>query len=1209
MDRALRPEFVAEALGEHAEEILLPTVEQLIELIAAVEVGAFAGMDDTDEQLLETAWYLHGVASASLAAELYTAARQQRAFAVSAHIFDLALNTSNLGLMDRLNYAFAAQVGYRRADLDPNATAIWRRVDADLDDSPPQGPNAGEAQSVPTRETSDDGADRSGEDTEPDTEAITSGIGLPRGSAFSLMALRAGIAFLGLDIGRISELLTTWRANVENVREIMGTDSLVPTMFGPAEQVVLAIEDLVDYLRYGQGTRLETARAALQSVVDLSAGEGDADSRWVAAHLLTIADGLEDSSIWSVLPPDSPPELAQAFTIGTPPVLTLWPPQRELLRRTELNPLDPATTRLLLSVPTSAGKTLLAQIIMCHHLATASGDVCYVSPLRSLGREMRQALSSRLRILHKSLGDDLPDFGSMNLNDLLAFFSETTSAASVEIMTPERLSHLLRRDPDGVLGRFTMFVIDEAHLVAEPHRGFLLESILSVLGTSDARLVLLSAVMGNAQQVASWLDDSSPNTLFSSDWRGPRRLHSVLNSEIVWDSARELKTRSVVYPVRKEFDVIGKLRIKPAEAATKILWTDRERPLGVRQLEYPAGRGKPRVGKSTAFYKICAKTACAFLPAGSLLMIVTRRDFARNAATVMAAGLPISNRTGKLIGFLVERLGVEHPLIECVRYGIGYHHAGLPVDVLDALEQAIRSENLLALVATSTLTDGVNLPVRTVLIAETSYPTQDKSQHYDAARLLNAVGRAGRAGRETEGWIILALQQESKASDFDKLRPAVDDLLIESTLTSDEALETLEEAEALLASSADELFTLADSAAASFASFVWFVLSAHQRLEELATSNNIIASVKRLLAFDQMSPELAARWIAFAQRITGIYEHTPADSRHRWAIAGTSLGSARELERLAMRVADLVATTYSDPTDDGRARVLTLREALNVLDEVAVFDTLLALPESGKVWTFKKTPAKRETLEIEVAPFLQGWLEGLDTPSLAAATQPMVSDAAWRLEQTVDAISGAIEHFFSWTIGVLVEQANGILSEADAPIRLPEDLPLMIRYGVDTPQAVAILSRGVRSRRLAHAVGRKAAGMGLQLDETITWLRMLHISGWVDEFDATPREIEDLADLTRDVSATSLLRQLLSSAEATANLHQPMDPYPLSEIPVSLRADRAAEPIEVWTVGEASYRIGLVAAEHHADYIALVKAGLSFSVRTEGGVLTIRTDS
>jgi replicative superfamily II helicase len=87
----------------------------------------------------------------------------------------------------------------------------------------------------------------------------------------------------------------------------------------------------------------------------------------------------------------------------------LWPPQRDFLQRATTNPLDPDTKRLLLSVPTSAGKTLLAQILICHHLATQPGDVCYVTPLRSLGREMRQALAGRLRVLQKGLGGDQPD--------------------------------------------------------------------------------------------------------------------------------------------------------------------------------------------------------------------------------------------------------------------------------------------------------------------------------------------------------------------------------------------------------------------------------------------------------------------------------------------------------------------------------------------------------------------------------------------------------------------------------------------------------------------------------------------------------------------------------------------------------------------------------------------------------------------------------
>jgi replicative superfamily II helicase len=41
--------------------------------------------------------------------------------------------------------------------------------------------------------------------------------------------------------------------------------------------------------------------------------------------------------------------------------------------------------------------------------------------------------------------------------------------------------------------------------------------------------------------------------------------------------------------------------------------------------------------------------------------------------------------------------------------------------VQEAVEDAIRSETIRAVVATSTLTDGVNLPVRTVVIATTEY--------------------------------------------------------------------------------------------------------------------------------------------------------------------------------------------------------------------------------------------------------------------------------------------------------------------------------------------------------------------------------------------------------------------------------------------------------------------------------------------------------
>ncbi|WP_396912748.1 DEAD/DEAH box helicase [Mycolicibacterium sp.] len=1184
MDRALRAEDLADALGSGHPDGALPTVEELIDLIAQVEVGAFSGPDEVDFQLVETAWYLHAIASAANAEHLYTPVRQQRAFRVSAHIFDLALNGPSRTDLERLTFAFAAQVGYRRSDLDPNATAIWRRVDADLVDV-------------------DDEIDQVGDMPVPDT--IQSN--LSAGRTFSLMAIRAGVAFLGLDFNRVSELLIDWKEQIARTRALLEMDTLLSTMFGPGEQVVIAVEDLVAFLRYGDISRLDTARAALQSVVDLTAGEGDHDARWVAAHLLAIADGMETSSIWSILPPGSPDELAQSFTIGSPPVLTLWPPQRDLLRRTEMNPLDPETKRLLLSVPTSAGKTLLAQIIICHHLATGIGDVCYVTPLRSLGREMRQALASRLRILQKGLGDDLPDFASTDLSELLQFF--WSGGNRVEVMTPERLAHMLRRDPDGVLSRFSMFVIDEAHLVAQPGRGFLLESLLGLLSTTEARLILLSGVMGNAQQIAAWLDESSDKVLFTSSWRGPRRLHAILNSTIVWSTERMSITRSKTHPVRKDFDVVGTFRIKPAEAGVSELPTSQDEPIGVKRFEYSADGKSWRHGSggSTPFYKMCATAAASLLHAGSLLMIVSRRDYARGAAETLASMLPESNRTGDLVDLLVERIGEEHPLVGCVRKGVGYHHAGLPLDVLGALEQAIRSEILVALIATTTLTDGVNLPVRTVLISETRFPTQDPAQHLDAARLLNAVGRAGRAGRESEGWIVLALQRPPKGTDFNQLRPADEDLEIHSTLMSERAVEQLAEAEALLAESADALFELANSATADFASFLWFVFSAQQRLDQMSTGKDIVQAVHRLLGFAQMPEELANRWLAFAQRVLDVYEQTTPESRQRWMATGTSIGSARQLEALAATVAEHAQMAYPGATFDGTHQILSVDETLKILTSANCFDALLALPECGKVWRFKPTPGGAKTLDVPVTPALKAWMSGFDMPALAAVLLPNVTNAAWRLEQTVDAVSGAFEHYFSWTVGAVIEQANERLEGTESATRLSHDLPHMIRYGVDTLQAVGLLGRGVQSRRLAYVVGKRAADSGKDLQETLAWLRHLHIQGWIEEFDASPREIDDLSDVTRE-SSTSLIRQFLSSSQATAQLHTPLTPTPQLPIAIELRIIEPHLPIEVWALGESSYRVGMVAASDHSDVIALSAAGLTFAAHTDGNNVTIRAD-
>ncbi|GAA0474497.1 hypothetical protein Aca07nite_64020 [Actinoplanes capillaceus] len=65
---------------------------------------------------------------------------------------------------------------------------------------------------------------------------------------------------------------------------------------------------------------------------DGSSRAGDLHSRWVANHLLELSGEAEEGSLWNpdVLPPTVPALVRQAFTVGSPPVLTLWEPQREV---------------------------------------------------------------------------------------------------------------------------------------------------------------------------------------------------------------------------------------------------------------------------------------------------------------------------------------------------------------------------------------------------------------------------------------------------------------------------------------------------------------------------------------------------------------------------------------------------------------------------------------------------------------------------------------------------------------------------------------------------------------------------------------------------------------------------------------------------------------------------------------------------------------
>jgi superfamily II RNA helicase len=107
------------------------------------------------------------------------------------------------------------------------------------------------------------------------------------------------------------------------------------------------------------------------------------------------------------------------------------------------------------------------------------------------------------------------------------------------------------------------------------------------------------------------------------------------------------------------------------------------------------------------------------------------------------------------IGAFRFTAGFGRTLSKLVRSGIGVHHAGMLPRYRRLVEQLAQTGLLKVICGTDTLGVGINVPIRTVVF--TGLAKYDGSKH----RLLNArefhqiAGRAGRAGFDTSGFVIV----------------------------------------------------------------------------------------------------------------------------------------------------------------------------------------------------------------------------------------------------------------------------------------------------------------------------------------------------------------------------------------------------------------------------------------------------------------------
>ncbi|MEU6646219.1 DUF3516 domain-containing protein [Saccharomonospora sp. NPDC046836] len=107
------------------------------------------------------------------------------------------------------------------------------------------------------------------------------------------------------------------------------------------------------------------------------------------------------------------------------------------------------------------------------------------------------------------------------------------------------------------------------------------------------------------------------------------------------------------------------------------------------------------------------------------------------------------------IGAFRFSAGFGKTLSRLVRHGIGVHHAGMLPKYRRLVEQLAQAGLLKVICGTDTLGVGINVPIRTVVLSALTKFDGVRQRHLKAREFHQIAGRAGRAGYDTDGYVVV----------------------------------------------------------------------------------------------------------------------------------------------------------------------------------------------------------------------------------------------------------------------------------------------------------------------------------------------------------------------------------------------------------------------------------------------------------------------
>jgi ATP-dependent RNA helicase HelY len=392
---------------------------------------------------------------------------------------------------------------------------------------------------------------------------------------------------------------------------------------------------------------------------------------------------------------------------------------------------------VLVAAPTGSGKTVVGEFAV--HLALQSGrKAFYTTPIKALSN---QKYADLVRVHGPAAVGLLTGDNSVNAD------------APVVVMTTEVLRNMLYADSPALDG-LGYVVMDEVHYLADRFRGAVWEEVIIHL-PDDVLVVSLSATVSNAEEFGAWLDTVRGNT------------------EVVVTEHRPVPLWQHVLVGTRLYDLFTDDHVN-----TDLVRLVRDEVRRERMARNGNGRGR-RGGSSTGrgfrggrgptrAEVVTTLDAAGLLPA--ITFIFSRAGCEAAVAQCAAWGLRLTTpEEREEIRRIVDARCADIPdedlavlgyweWADALERGVAAHHAGLLPTFKEVVEELFTLGLVKAVFATETLSLGINMPARSVVLEKLVKWNGETHADVTAGEYTQLTGRAGRRGIDVEGHAVVLWQ-------------------------------------------------------------------------------------------------------------------------------------------------------------------------------------------------------------------------------------------------------------------------------------------------------------------------------------------------------------------------------------------------------------------------------------------------------------------